>query len=43
MTVRYNGTMYYYATNLQGDVVAILDGDGVEVVFYGYDAWFPGG
>ena len=39
MSVVYNGTTYYYATNLQGDVVAIIDGIGVQVVGYTYDAW----
>jgi len=37
--MRYNGTRYYYATNLQGDVVAILDANGNSVVQYTYDAW----
>ena len=39
MTVTYNGTAYYYVTNLQGDVIAILDGSGNPVVEYTYDAW----
>ena len=39
MSVVYNGTTYYYATNLQGDVVAILNSSGVQVVGYRYDAW----
>ena len=39
MTVTYNGTVYYYVTNLQGDVIAILDGSGTAVVQYTYDAW----
>ena len=30
---------YYYVTNLQGDVVAILDETGTVVVEYTYDAW----
>jgi len=30
---------YYYVTNLQGDVVAILDSTGAAVVTYTYDAW----
>ncbi len=38
-TVAYNGTTYYYATNLQGDVTAILDSTGAAVVTYTYDAW----
>ena len=38
-TVTYNGTVYYYATNLQGDIVAILNASGTTVVEYTYDAW----
>lgn len=30
---------YYYATNVQGDVTAILDTNGTAVVEYTYDAW----
>jgi RHS repeat-associated protein len=37
--MRYNGTRYYYETNLQGDVIAILDTNGNSVVQYTYDAW----
>ena len=33
----YNNTRYYYVTNLQGDVIAILDGSGAAVVTYTYD------
>ena len=39
MSVAYNGTNYYYATNIQGDVIAILDTNGNAVVEYTYDAW----
>ena len=39
MTVTYNGDVFYYVTNLQGDVVAILDDEGYAVVEYAYDAW----
>ena len=39
MAVTYNGTSYYYATNLQGDIIAILDTSGNAVVEYTYDAW----
>ena len=38
-TVTYNEVVYYYVTNLQGDVVAILDTAGTAVVEYTYDAW----
>ena len=37
--VVYNGTPYSYVKNLQGDIVAILDANGVVVVSYVYDAW----
>ena len=39
LSVNYNGTDYYYVTNLQGDVVAILNAAGTAVVTYTYDAW----
>ncbi len=39
MSVTDNGTVYYYACNIQGDVAAILDADGTAVVEYTYDAW----
>ena len=39
MAVTYGGATYYYATNIQGDVVAILDSTGAAVVTYTYDAW----
>ena len=35
----YNNTTYYYVTNLQGDVIAILDSTGAMVVNYHYDAY----
>ena len=34
MTVTCNGTTYYYVTNIQGDVVAILNAAGNSVVTY---------
>jgi len=34
----YNGTGYFYVTNLQGDVVGIANSNGV-VGYYEYDAW----
>ena len=39
MAVDFNGTKYFYATNLQGDIIAILDNAGNAVVEYTYDAW----
>ena len=35
-----NGTYTgYYVMNQQGDVIAILNANGVKVVSYGYNAW----
>ena len=31
--------VFYYITNVQGDVVAIVDSDGYVMVQYDYDAW----
>ena len=39
MSVSYGSATYYYVTNLQGDVVAILNSSGTSVVTYTYDAW----
>ena len=39
LAINYNGSTYYYVVNLQGDVVAILDSSGAQVVGYTYDAW----
>ena len=38
MSVKY-GSTYYYVTNIQGDVVALLNTSGTAVVEYTYDAW----
>ena len=35
----FNGTIYTYLHNLQGDIVGILDSTGALVVEYKYDAW----
>ena len=32
----YNGTAYAYVKNLQGDVIALLDGTGNVVISYVY-------
>lgn len=37
--VRYNGADYFYVYNLQGDVVALVDVNGAQMVEYVYDAW----
>ena len=39
LSITLNGTTYYYVTNLQGDVTAILNTSGTAVVTYTYDAW----
>ena len=39
ISVTYNGTKYYYMTNIQGDVLVILSGEGKIMVGYTYDAW----
>ena len=39
LTVTYNGTTYYYTTNMQGDVTSIVTETGVTVVTYSYDSW----
>ena len=38
-TVTHNGTAYFYVTNLQGDVLLLVDTNGNPVVQYLYDAW----
>ena len=35
----YNGVTYYYITNLQGDVMSIVDGSGAVVASYEYDPY----
>ena len=35
----YDGTLYYYITNLQGDVIRIIDTAGATICTYTYDAW----
>lgn len=37
--VIYNGTTYYYVTNLQGDVVRLVDAGGQTVASYTYTSW----
>jgi RHS repeat-associated protein len=39
LSVTYGSETYYYVTNLQGDIVTILESDGTAVVHYAYDAW----
>ena len=37
--LKHNGTTYYYITNLQGDVMSIVDGTGAVVAEYEYDPY----
>ncbi len=39
LSINYNGAEYFYVLNLQGDIIAILDGNGSSVVEYSYDSW----
>jgi RHS repeat-associated protein len=39
IALRYNGNEYYYVTNIQGDIISLIDGSGTSVVQYSYDAW----
>ena len=39
LTMVYDGLKFYYITNLQGDVISIVNGNGTEFVRYTYDAW----
>ena len=39
LTVTHNGTVYYYITNLQGDVMSVERADGGSGAQYAYDAW----
>ena len=38
-SLSYNGTFYYYITNLQGDVMKLVSASGTAVATYTYDAW----
>ena len=37
--IEYNGTVYYFQKNLQGDVTRVYDGNGNLAAQYVYDAW----
>lgn len=39
LTMTCNGTVYYYITNLQGDVMSLERADGGSGASYAYDAW----
>ena len=38
-TMKYNGTTYYYITNIQGDVLKIVNSSGTAMATYTYNAW----
>lgn len=35
----YNGSIYYYLRNAQGDITGIIDSSGTQVVSYSYNTW----
>ena len=37
--LEYEGALYFYQLNLQGDVTGLIDSTGKEVVRYRYDSW----
>jgi len=37
--MRYNGTVYYYVLNVQGDVIGLLNANGAIAAKYTYDPW----
>ena len=39
ISMNYNGNEYFYITNMQGDVIQLVDINGTIVVEYKYDAW----
>lgn len=38
-SMKFNGTVYYYELNLQGDVIGLIDSNNNVVVNYTYDSW----
>ena len=39
VAMEYNGTMYYYMYDSVGNIISLMDTNGVEVATYTYDAW----
>ncbi len=39
LSMNYNGNEYFYITNIQGDVIELVDISGNTVARYKYDAW----
>jgi RHS repeat-associated protein len=39
VSLKFNGTPYFYTRNGQGDITGLIDASGTEVVKYTYDSW----
>jgi RHS repeat-associated protein len=39
VSIELNEVEYYYVRNAQGDIIGLIDSDGVQVVTYTYDSW----
>ncbi len=39
LAMKYNGTLFYYVLDLQGDVIALADQNGTLIARYTYDPW----
>ena len=39
LAMKYNGTLFYYVLDLQGDVAALADQNGTLIAKYTYDPW----
>ena len=39
MGMKYNGNIYFYRKNAQGDIIGLVDSNGDLIVSYVYDAW----
>jgi len=39
LSMNYNGNEYFYITNMQGDIIELVDISGNTVVKYKYDSW----
>ncbi|WP_160680470.1 hypothetical protein [Clostridium sp. C8-1-8] len=37
VSMKLNGTEYFYIRNGQGDIIGLIDGSGTQVVIYSYD------
>ena len=38
VALRWDGDEYYYVTNMQGDIIGLIDGSGTSVVQYALDS-----